>query len=111
MAFVDYITYKDKKYPVRISFTALVKLKKETGKDFESEFELELLEPLLWFSLQSGYQAEGRIFDIKREDVEWMLDECLYEFVRIIPLFMARMKEQTETKGTIPDLVKVKKKG
>ncbi len=50
---IKHITYKDKKYPVRIAYRALNGFKKDTGKSFEEmgeSFELENYESLLFHS-------------------------------------------------------------
>ena len=84
---VEYITYKGLKYPVRISFSALKHLKQETGKDVsEMSFtsDLQYIEILLWYGLVSGHQAESKPLELKREDVEFILDESLSEFNQIL---------------------------
>lgn len=78
---VQYISYRDEKWPVRISYYALKKFQEETGKDIdELDRDLTLLEPLLWYALIAGHQAEKKPMTLKREDMEFILDESLDEF-------------------------------
>lgn len=78
---VQYISYRDEKWPVRISYYALKKFQEETGKDIDAlDNDITLLEVLLWYALIAGHQAEKKPMTLKREDVEFMLDESLDEF-------------------------------
>jgi len=87
---IEYIKYGGKKYPVRISTYAMKMFQKETEKNIADLMEVQdiaLYEPLLYYSMVAGAKAEGAELDIKREDIEWVLDECFIEFVRLIPKF------------------------
>jgi hypothetical protein len=93
---IEYIKYKGKKYPVRISTYAMKMLQKETDKSVDDLMEvtdIALYEPLLYYSMVAGAKAEGSELDIKREDVEWVLDECFIEFVQLIPKFFPKNAE------------------
>lgn len=87
---IEYINYKGKKYPIRISTYAMKMLQKETDKtvdDLMNVNDIALYEPLLYYAMVAGAKAEGSELDILREDVEWVLDECFIEFVKLIPKF------------------------
>lgn len=94
---VEYISYKNKKYPVRVGYYALKHATREVeeknpGVKVEMEDVLsgnmEIYEPLLFHSLVMGAKAmDKELTDIKREDMEFVLDECLFEFIAIIPKF------------------------
>jgi len=101
---IEYITYENKQYPVRISFSALKRAKMETGRDLD-QFDMEYMEPLLYFGLIAGCKADGRTMPFKREDIEYVLDECLAEFVGMLPKFFEVMtlqpgEKQKSQKGT-----------
>jgi hypothetical protein len=78
-----YLTYKGKRLPYRVSYYALKHFEEETGKVFE-EIEKPAaadLELLIWYALQAGHKAEGIAFDVDRQDVEMVLDECYREIL------------------------------
>lgn len=94
---VEYITYQGKQLPVRISFLAinnsekdLKKMKKELKAQGDEPTELDYLEPLLYHSLIAGHYAEKRVFDIKRDEVQYILDECLMEFADLAKKFSSK---------------------
>lgn len=82
---VKYITFKGEQWPVRISYYAIKKFQEETKKDIaEIDRDISLLEVLLWHGLIAGHMAEARPMILKREDVEFILDESMSEFNDII---------------------------
>lgn len=81
MALVQYINYSGDKWPVRISYYCIKKFQEETGKGIEEiENDVSLMEVLLWYGLIAGHQAEKMPMTLKREDMEFVLDESLTEF-------------------------------
>lgn len=105
---VKYITYQEKQLPIRITFNTLYKAGAESGKDFTEDFmHYELFEPLLWYSLRAGHYATGQKLEYKRDDMEFMLDDCLQNFIKLIPEFFPEAEKQGA--GPLPE--KVKKKG
>jgi len=96
---VQYIEYKEKKYPVRISYRALVGLKKDTGKSFEELSEggdLEFYEPLLYHALISGAKAVDTEMPFKLKDMPDILDECWMSFSSTIGAFFPSDEEVEE---------------
>ena len=105
------ITIDGKEYPLSISYYALKhtsdEVKKETGKDLNmsdilSE-EITIYEPLLYFGLKAGHtraKVEGA-FPIKRDQMEFILDEVLMDFMKIVPEFFAQ-KEDVDPKPIPP---------
>lgn len=93
---VEYITYKKKKYPVRVGYRALKNLKANHGKDLESfgkeEDNMETYEPLLFYALESGAKAEGKPFKFKMVEMEDVLDECFFEFIGLLPKFFPKSR-------------------
>ena len=97
----EFLYYKGKELPVRVSFYALKHTKRETKKDVFDNFDLDMFEPLLFYSLKAGHKAEGIDLDIKREDVEFVLDEVLQDFMKLVKAFTKsfigdEVKEETE---------------
>ena len=86
------LKYKGKEYPVRCGYYALkhtsLEVKKQTGKELNmdnimQEQDITIMEPLLFHSLVMGAKIEEKELDLQREDMEFMLDICLKEFIEI----------------------------
>ena len=84
---VKYINYKDKEYPISISFYALEKLESE-GLDLNDENQYKPILRLFWHSLVAGHFHEEKELTLKEENVNFILDECLGEFKELMPLFL-----------------------
>lgn len=97
---VKYINVNKEKLPVSISYYALEKLKQETGKSIGdwAENDISYLEPLFFYSLEAGFRAEKKIFDIKREDIIFMLDECWLDFSSLITEFFTEVAAGNQKK-------------
>lgn len=95
---VKHITYKGKKYPVRLSYRVFKGLKQDNPKSNSKDI-MEDLEGMLWYGLVSGHKAEDKEIELKREDMEDVLDECMFEFQQLIPLFFPKAK----TGNAVPD--------
>jgi hypothetical protein len=92
---VKYITYKNEKYPVKIGYYVLKKLKAETGKEMDQAFaedDIEVFEIILYYALKQGAKYEEKEFNFKREDMEDVLDDCFPEFVAMVPDFFQSLQ-------------------
>ena len=82
---MDYLEYKGDKWPLRVSYYALKQYQAETGKGIETlDEEISNLEILLHFAIVAGCKAEDKEFTLKREDMEFLLDESLPQFNEIL---------------------------
>lgn len=82
---MDYLSYKGESYPIRVSYYALKQYQSETGKGIETiDEDIANLEILLFHSLVAGCKAEDKALDLKREDMEFFLDESLTDFNSIL---------------------------
>lgn len=82
---MDYLNYKGAKLPLRVSYYALKQYQVETGKDISSLDEsISNLEILLYYALKAGAKADNKLFEIQREEMEFILDEALPEFNSIL---------------------------
>ena len=82
---INYITYKEEKYPLRVSYYAVKQYELETGKKISSLDEsTSNLEILLWYALIAGSKAENKVLHLTREDCEFILDESMTEFADAI---------------------------
>ena len=59
---------------------------------YAESFEFENLEPLLFHSLVAGHKFEKKQMPFERDEVEFVLDECLSDFIKMIPEFFAEIK-------------------
>lgn len=85
---VKYISFKNQQWPIRVSYYAIKKFQEETKKDIsEVDKDISLLEVLLWYSLIAGHTATGVPVTLKREDMEFILDESMVEFNEILMSF------------------------
>lgn len=100
---VQYITYKEKKLPVRISYLALKKVALEKGMDLGSmdttSLSPELMEGLLFYGLVSGAKAEGSTLTLTKEDMEDVLDEVFFDFMKMLPTFFPEQEKGTNSKN------------
>lgn len=90
---VLYLDYKqnDKmvKIPVSVGFYALKRFemeKKMKFSDIDAD-DMQSIEPLFWYSMEAGYKKEKKDNPFERHDCELMIDDLLYKFIEIIPLF------------------------
>ena len=89
---MQYITYKKENLPVKISYSALKNTinhhRKETGDQLDLQnimaAGIDIYEPLLFYGLRAGYKAEEKEFPWKIEDMEFILDDCLMEFIQAV---------------------------
>ena len=73
---VEYLTIGDKKYPVRVYYKSLMLFQKETGKKMEDcDDDLEALGTLFFRALERGYEIEGKVFDITKEQAIDLLEK------------------------------------
>ena len=104
------ITYNKKEYPVKVGYYALkhtaAEIKETQGREIKMldimSDDITVLEPLLFYSMVLGARLEGKTFDMKREEAEFVLDECLPEFIKIVPKFFKTAFANEETKTEQP---------
>jgi hypothetical protein len=98
---VIYLSYKKEQLPARIKYYALRKFKQEAGISWDEviakmgdkkspadPYELFThLEVLLYHSLVAGHRFDDKEMTLKRDDMEFVLDEVFDEF-------LAKMQEQ-----------------
>ena len=101
---VQFLTYvrgdKVFKYPYRVSYFAIQKtseeIKEKTGMEFSIEdlgaADLSVLEPLLYYSIVAGIHFTQSDMKISREEIMWVLDQCMMEFTSGIPKFFPEAK-------------------
>jgi hypothetical protein len=92
---IEYLMIEGKKYPISVGYYAL----KHTSAEVEANKGVKLsmedilggdityLEPLLYHSLVAGARKENETLDIDRDEVEFLLDDVLWDFMEIIPRF------------------------
>lgn len=116
---VKYITYKGDKLPVRVGYYALKKFKEDNeGISFDEMQEkitkekklmdVEQYEILLWHSLVAGHHAADKEMVIKREDIEFIVDQTIEEFISVMGDQMP--KDDEEVVGNVPNRATRRKK-
>lgn len=92
---VQYITYKEKEYPIKVGYLALKRLKQETNKELQdiTDSDFEIYEALLFFALEQGARVMEQKMVFERTQMEEVLDECFFDFVKKIPLFFPTAEE------------------
>ena len=100
---VKYLKVNNEKLPVCIAYTALKKFQEQTGKSVMSQngimddiFSGDL-EYLLLFALESGYAKEGKECPYKKDDMAGLLDDCLFDFIKLIPEFFPKASNPGQT--------------
>jgi hypothetical protein len=91
----DSINYLGESLPVKVGYYAVKhtnrEIKEKTGTDLSMEGllsgDIEVMEPLLYHSLAMGFRLEKRVFDIPREDTEFILDVCFFDFLKLVQKF------------------------
>lgn len=109
---IKHLKVKEENLPIRISYFALKKFQEETGKSLMGGEGLQdmftgELEVLLFYGLQSGHKMEGKVFSYKKEQMEDILDMCLFEFIKLIPEFFPKDDAPKEPE-TVSSLKKTK---
>jgi len=88
---VEFMTYQNVKFPVRISWYVLTMASKENDLSLEElETNLESQKDMLWYAIEAGYKFSGKDhkdFPFKRDEIGWILDANYLEFQRILAEF------------------------
>jgi hypothetical protein len=99
-----HITYKNKQYPIRVSYFAMKHFQAATGKNIEelTSNDISAYEHLLYPAMQAGAKYCDTTLELKPEDMEYVLDECLFEFIELIPRFFEVTKKKKELNPAKP---------
>ena len=99
---VEYINYKGEDLPVKVGYYALKMMQKKHDASLsELEGQFELYEPLLFYALEQWHKVEGKPFKFKIGDMVDVLDDCLFQFIEIIPKFFPEGLEKMLVGGGI----------
>lgn len=92
---VKYLNYKEEKLPVRLSYKMFQGMKQDVGGvDLTKLQSMDpiVMESMLWHGLISGHKHDNVELKLKKTDMEEVLEECMMEFFRIVPLFFPKAK-------------------
>lgn len=112
---IKYLETTKGKLPVRISYFALKKYQEKTGKSaISSDGALSNmlsgdLEYLLYFALKKGHQSVEEDFKLEMKDMEDLMDEVFFDFIKLIPEFFPKNQPKQGEK-TLPKSSKPEKK-
>lgn len=98
---VEYLEIRDKLYPVKVGYYAIKKLQKiHKAKMTEIEENIELYEPLLFYSLEKGCKMEEVENPFKLKDMEDVLEEVWIPFsILITQAFNVDLEEKIQEVG------------
>ena len=91
---IKFITFEEKQYPIRVSYYALKMLKEELGRGLsptDDGTDYAAYESLLFYALKKGHQKvhPELPFEFKREQMEDVMDEVYFAFMKLVPLFFS----------------------
>lgn len=89
------LKYKGKELPIRLSYRVFKGMRvdlKGTNVGSMEDMDPELMESMLWHGLVSGHAAESKVLELTKENMEDVLDECMFEFLEMIPEFFPEAK-------------------
>lgn len=108
---VEYLEIFGEKYPVRISYYVMKKVKEETGDEFQEAIKniedsgnIELHETILYHALEMGAVADGGdISDVSekfdKDDMAMALDVCFNSYIDLFSsetFFPKKLREAAE---------------
>jgi len=100
---VAHVTFNGKRLPIKLGYYTLKMMQKEHNVSMEQlQGQFELYEPLLFYSLKQGHKVENIPFELTMEDMEMVLDDCLFEFIELIPSFFPMDLEKMMVGGPTP---------
>ena len=93
---VEYITIGGEKHPIQFGYEAYKTLQKKHQIQIDdiSSVNWENYEPALFYALKQGADAEDMEFKWKMGDMMKALNECLWEFVALMPKFFPSMDDE-----------------
>lgn len=91
--------------PLLISYSAQKAFLRETGKEWEALDDtevVEMLEIMIWYGIEFGYRRERVKNPLDREeDLPDIMDTCIMQLYRLIPLFGLEEEIPQETQKAI----------
>lgn len=101
------IKIKDKTYPIKVKFYAEMQLVKEFGfrileldenNVLKIEKHPEAWATVFYYAVESGCKETGQDFDLKKEDIPFILDDVFEDFMKILPSFFSKQTDETDKK-------------
>ncbi len=94
---VEFLTYQGEKYPFRINYYAINMAQKELGLTLtELDESLDAQQTVLWYALQAGHHIAKKEFNLKKEDMIWMLDEDYFTYQKAMFEYAKQLVEVQE---------------
>ena len=112
---VEYVTINGGSHPIQFGYEVFEVLQKKHKIQIDdiSSLNWSNYRPALFYSLRQGAIAAGVEFTWKLEDMGEALNECLWEFVALMPLFFpdveAEMAKRSGATGKKPPTGQVRK--
>ena len=91
----DRLNYLEKSYPIKVGYYAIKHTQREIRETTNTELsmenvlrgDLEVMEPMIYYALKMGHRLEGQEMTISRDEIEFMLDVCLFDFLKLVQKF------------------------
>ena len=85
---VEYIEILGKKYAIRIGYYVVKVIREKYEMGFEealekAENDITMYEDFLYAALEMGAWATKTELDFKRDDMKWVLDLCIWDFIKL----------------------------
>lgn len=93
---LKFLKFNGEDLPVRVSYYAIKMLKAELNKPMSEmkEDDYDAYECLLFYSLKRGFKKAGKEFTFKMDDMEDIMDEVFFDFLRLIPEFFSNFNQE-----------------
>lgn len=98
---INNVNFKGKKYPYRVGYLALKKVKGKLGREFDmsdDNMDYEALEWLIFYAIETGCKQTGQNFDLTFEDIELLVDESFQDLIKGITDFSQAVGIQSGAK-------------
>ena len=95
---MDTITYNGKQYPIKFGYYAM----KHTSKDIGQELskledvikDLDNFEIFVYYGLQKGAMSMHKDLDLKKGDIESLMEDCFEDITKILNQDLADGKKK-----------------
>ena len=98
---VEYITIAGKKHPLQFGYEVYETLQKKHNIQIDdiSSVNWSNYKPALFYSLKMGAEAKGEKFEWKLTDMTKALNECIWEFIQLMPKFFPTFDDELAKKS------------
>lgn len=103
-----HLDYNGEQLPVRISYHVISQFQEKGLEISDIQNNYKLYEDVLYYALESGFRGEKKEFTYTREDMVEILEECMWDFAAMLPLFMKHLNDKRAKLQQATDQVQMK---